>query len=88
MPWAYRDKYGILHATEDEKTAKDYSVSKAVKKYSGACMGGYPAVSVAIIDYGDARIFLAGNEKSGIDLNKAPGTIKAEADRLLKEIGL
>jgi len=87
MPWAYRDKYGILHATEDEKTARQYSAGK-IAKYSGTCIGGYPVVSVEIIDYGDGRAFLGGNEKNGIELGKAPAVIKAEADRLLREIGL
>ena len=87
MPWAYRDKYGIMHAVEDEKTAKEYSAGKIVK-YEGACIGGYPAVSIEVIDYGNGRIFLAGNERNGIDLAKAPAAIKIEAERILREIGL
>jgi len=87
MPFAYRDKYGILHATEDKNTAKEYGIGKVVE-YAGACLGGYPAITIEIIDYGSDKTYIGGNEKNGLELSKITGIFGDEARRLLKNIGI
>jgi len=87
MPFAYRDKYGILHAVEEKETAKEYAAGEVIE-YTGACVGGYPAVAIEVMDYGNGKIFLAGNEKNGLELSKITGVIGDAARRLLKSIGI
>jgi len=88
MPWAYRDKYGILHATDNKQTADEFAKSAKVKQYSGNCIGGYPALTLEVFDYGDGRVFLSGNEKNGIEISNLPFAIRLEVENLLRKIGL
>jgi hypothetical protein len=87
MAYAYRDKYGILHATQDKKTAEEFASSRIIE-YEGHCLGGYPAVLVEIIDYGGGRTYINGNEKNGVELDKMPGGIAGEIHKLLSTIGI
>lgn len=65
MSYAYLDEYGVLHAVEDEKTAKEFSGNGKVVSDPIACEGGYPVVDGQVIVYEDGKAYVDGNERNG-----------------------
>lgn len=57
--YAYRDKYGSLHGTKDEATAKKFAAGE-VAIYEGRAEGGYPITpgGKAFMDDQDKGIFV------------------------------
>jgi len=89
--FAYRDKYGILHVVSERKTAEEFASGRVVK-YVGDYAGGYPRVfGLDVIDYGNGRVFVGGNEKNGKPLEECDDAtrvaVKSVLDKLA-ELGL
>ena len=78
--FAYRDKYGILHATESEGTAKAFAADGKVVAYEGESGGGYPVIDgKCIVDEGEGGIYL-----TDYSHDKGRGKYAASGDKLRK----
>lgn len=88
MPYAYRDKYGILHAIEDATEEAQGGVT--VVEYDGKCDGGYPFVGrYRIIDEGPDGIKVdTGNSKDRKPLAAWPGSVVADVKAFLAGLGI
>lgn len=86
MAYAYRDKYGILHAVEGKEEAKQYAAGKIVA-YEGEHSGGYPVIGgQKIFDYGFGKVYVGGNEKSGKPLDECDTSIQMLVKHELEKI--
>lgn len=72
MSYAYRDKYGILHGTDDYLTALKKSRDGRIFETDLPCNGKYFMINnIVVVDYGNGDIYLGGNKKDGWKVSPA-----------------
>ena len=84
--FVYRDKFKILHAVDDEKTAKNNAVGPVVEM-SGYCENGYPfAIGPSICDYGNGETYVNGNRTDGKEYKRCDGATQGYILKFLKMV--
>lgn len=94
--FAYRDKYGILHIADKALAEKSKMKDSEVKEVNVLNYAGYPMINFdgglrSIVDYGDGKVFIDGNEKEGWNIHdkeKVPASLAIRVRNLLDKIGL
>lgn len=72
MSFAYRDRYGVLHGTDDYLTAVKHSRDGRISQTDLPCSDGYLKINDEIVvDYGDGDIYLGGNKIVGRKIDSA-----------------
>lgn len=82
--YAYRDKYGIMHITQREETAKRFAANLKYAYVEFPNETGYPVLEhmEEIFDYGGEEIYIGGNRNNGKQVSLNDTRIQA----YLKEV--